>query len=190
MSTNSNVVALKPKALSDEQAAKKLRESGYSEEKHQETVRKSYDNLIEKGLRPVLLKTGIKAPLGDNWLKKEVPARHDFEGYHNIGIITGEAGGGVVDIDVDIEELIPIIGQFLPPTPFKFGRYYGGEQLKLSHWLYRVKLSDCVVTVVKQWRRVRRLSITSWVIPLTAFDGKAVRFKPRRGRFPNTLETT
>jgi len=147
--TNSNVVKMAPKALNSTQACARLREEGYDELKHQELVRKTYHELIENGLRPVLLHKALKRPVGDEWLKRPVPHVSDFLGYHNIGIFTGEAGGGICDIDIDIEELIDVLPHFLPDTPYKFGRFYGTGKQKLGHWLYKVSDSGKGVMEVK-----------------------------------------
>lgn len=144
---NTNVVKMKPKALTTAQAQSRLREEGYDALKHQERVRNTYHQLIEAGFRPVLLHAGGKAPVGDEWQKRPIPHVTDFTGYNNIGIITGETGNNVCDVDIDDRELIDVLPLFLPPTPFKFGRYYGGEKQQLAHWLYKVSDPGRNITV-------------------------------------------
>lgn len=136
--TATNVVQMAPKALSPKQAAARLQEEGYDQAKHQKLIRESYHQFIALGLRPVLLHTGTKAPCGDEWQKRPIPHVTDFNGYHNIGIITGEPGNNICDVDIDDLEMVKVLPHFLPPTPFKFGRYYGEEKQVLAHWLYRV----------------------------------------------------
>ena len=138
----SNVVEMKPKALTPSQAAKRLKEEEYDEVKHLERIKSTYHQMLEKGMRPVMLHTGVKAPVGDGWQKREIPHVTDFSGYRNIGIITGEVGDGVCDVDIDDLDMIDVVARFLPPTPIKFGRYYGGDKQLLAHWLYRVPDSD------------------------------------------------
>lgn len=147
MTNSTNVVAMAPKALDPRQARARLKDEGYSEEKHQARVRESYHQFIQAGLRPVLLHTGVKRPVGEDWLNKPVPHVTEFTGYHNIGIITGDKGNNVCDIDVDDPEMIDVIAEFLPPTPFKFGRFYGQDDQRLAHWLYRVSDPGKNITV-------------------------------------------
>jgi hypothetical protein len=52
----------------------------------------------------------------------------------NIGIILGQASGGLVDIDLDCKEAVDLAPQYLPPTGARFGRKFKPE----SHWLYKV----------------------------------------------------
>jgi len=144
---NTNVVKMKPKALTSTQAQSRLREEGYEQLKHQELIRATYHQLIEAGFRPVMLHPGLKAPVGDEWQKRPVPHATDFTGYHNIGIITGETGNNICDVDVDDRELIDVLPLFLPHTPFKFGRYYGDGKQQLAHWLYKVSDPGRNITV-------------------------------------------
>ena len=52
----------------------------------------------------------------------------------NIGVLTGEPSGWLVDIDLDHELAVELAPDFLPPTGLVFGR--SGKPR--SHWLYRV----------------------------------------------------
>ena len=134
----SNVVAIKPKELSPQQACVKFREEGYSEEKHQYLVQRSYEQFLSVGLRPILLKPGVKFPKEDDWNTLPIHPKEDFLGYSNIGLQTGEAGGFIADIDNDDPYITEeMMDWFLPPTAYKFGRYYGGDTQKLNHRLYR-----------------------------------------------------
>jgi hypothetical protein len=49
----------------------------------------------------------------------------------NIGILLGEASGGLVDVDLDTEEAVKLALAFLPDTA-RFGRPHNVG----SHWLY------------------------------------------------------
>jgi len=53
----------------------------------------------------------------------------------NIGILWGDASGGVIDIDLDLPLAVELAEQFLPATPAIFGR----KSKRRSHFLYRVK---------------------------------------------------
>jgi hypothetical protein len=57
-----------------------------------------------------------------------------FDGVGNIGVILGEASGGLVDIDLDCSEAIELAPEHLPTTEAIFGR----QGKPRSHWLYRV----------------------------------------------------
>lgn len=136
--TTSNVVQMTPKALDSRQSCAKFKEEGYSEHKHESLVQKSYRQLIDRGLRPVLLHPGLKRPVGEDWLNQPIRPVSDFSGYHNIGILTGDKGGNVADVDIDDLEMTDVLPRFLPKTNFSFGRYYGDKKQILAHYLYRV----------------------------------------------------
>jgi len=154
----SNVVAMEVKKISSAQAMKRLREAEYDQDKHNARIKASYEALIQAGLRPLVLKPGIKEPVSEldenkkvirGWDELPLPSRDDFTSLDNIGILTGEKGNGVIDIDCDIEDMRGVIERFLPLTPFKFGRYYGGDELVITHWLYRVTDSGKIDTHAK-----------------------------------------
>lgn len=52
----------------------------------------------------------------------------------NIGVLLGEASGGLVDVDLDHPLCVELAPRFLPPTPAVFGR----ASKRRSHWIYRV----------------------------------------------------
>ena len=139
ISPATNVVALTVvgKELSSAEACARLRKEGYDEKKHESLIRKAYEDLVSAGFKPVLLSAAAKKPVGDGW-QDRTREKEDFKGYANIGIMTGVLGDGVCDIDIDIPEMIDVLPEFLPPTPFKFGRFYGTDKQRLAHWLYRV----------------------------------------------------
>ena len=136
-----NIVELSPKALDSRQACARFKDNNYSAEKHQSLIRKTYQQLISHGLHPVLLHPGIKRPVGEDWINKSIQPECLYTDYHNIGILTGEKGGNLCDIDIDDLEMTEVLPLFLPQTPYKFGRYYGTEKQVLAHWLYKVP--DC-----------------------------------------------
>jgi hypothetical protein len=63
---------------------------------------------------------------------EELPAH--FSMPCNIGVILGDASGGLVDIDLDHPMAVALAPQYLPPTAAVFGRA-GKPQ---SHWAYRI----------------------------------------------------
>jgi AAA domain/Bifunctional DNA primase/polymerase, N-terminal len=50
----------------------------------------------------------------------------------NIGVLLGEASGGLVDVDLDCDAAVLLAPYFLPPTGATFGR----DSKRRSHWLY------------------------------------------------------
>jgi putative DNA primase/helicase len=79
-----------------------------------------------------------KNPGYDDWpqlrIKADEAPRY-FNGQpQNIGLLTGEPSGWIVDVDLDHPLAVELAPQFLPPTAAIFGRV--GKPR--SHWLYRV----------------------------------------------------
>lgn len=52
----------------------------------------------------------------------------------NIGVLTGEPSGWLVDVDLDHSRIVELAPDYLPPTSAVFGR----ASKPRSHWLYRV----------------------------------------------------
>ena len=94
-------------------------------------------NYVDRGWAPVPVQARSKAPRIRNWpslrINKENAAQH-FNGVGNIGIILGEASGGLTDVDLDCPEAIDFAPKILPTTNATFGR---ASKLG-SHRLYRV----------------------------------------------------
>lgn len=137
MNAKSNVVALKPKAATDRQIGEALLASSRTAEKHQREIRAAYRAYEDNDWKPVLLYPGKKRPIGNNWLEKPQHPVEDFTDHHNIGVALGEKSAGLADIDIDHPDLLAVAEVFLPPTPARFGRYYGRDKQSLAHWLYR-----------------------------------------------------
>lgn len=130
----------KKPGLSPSAKAAKLKEAGYSEETHESRIRETQKQLAARGYITVKLNPASKAPVGHGWQERGHPNNESYTGYHNIGVILGEKSGGLVDIDIDDDNLLDVMGEFLPPTPTRFGRFYGQETQRLGHWLYRVEV--------------------------------------------------
>ena len=135
----SNVVKIKPKELTVSQRISRLKEVGYDETKHQALIRDAYADMVSKKLVPVVLEAGSKKPIHNDWVNKPMPTVEQFNGYNNIGLRLGKTGNGLIDIDIDDLDLIPVMEFFLPPTPAQFGRYYGEGKQTLGHRLYRIE---------------------------------------------------
>jgi putative DNA primase/helicase len=91
----------------------------------------------DRGFSPIPVPLGSKNPQLPGWSKllltrDELP---DFfsDRLSNIGVLLGDASGGVVDIDLDCEEAIELASLFLPETGMIFGRH----RRPASHWIYR-----------------------------------------------------
>jgi hypothetical protein len=113
------------------------RSSGRSQTDHPvlETAR-AYQ---QRGWCPIPLEG--KRPTTQNWQNAryaETELESVFPDGHNVGVISGEASGGLVDIDLDCAEARSLASTFLPPTPAKFGR----KSTPNSHRLYNVTPSS------------------------------------------------
>lgn len=83
-----------------------------------------------------------KKPIRSDWLNNTVS--FDWFSDHpdlNIGVLLGEPGDGIIDIDLDSQEAIKIAEYFLPKTQMHFGR----QSKPLSHWIYRVEAPGSTV---------------------------------------------
>ena len=80
---------------------------------------------IAKGWSPVPVPRGRKAPIVDGWpglrIREQEITRY-FRVEENVGLLTGEASGGLIDVDLDCDEAVQLAGSFLPATPMWSGR--------------------------------------------------------------------
>ena len=79
---------------------------------------------------------GTKKPVLENWPNIRIN-ESDIETFFgdrptNLGVLLGEASGGLVDVDLDCHEAVTIAPYLLPTTDAIFGR----EGSPRSHWLY------------------------------------------------------
>lgn len=133
----SNVKNFPKKEAPESLISQALEDSSRTAEHHEKMVKEFYREYISNGWQPIVLKPGTKVPRGDGWQNKTAN-EEDFVAYSNIGIrLYSETCPGPVDIDLDHELMIKHADYFLPPTPAKFGRYYGTGEQKLGHRLYR-----------------------------------------------------
>lgn len=87
--------------------------------------------------KPVPLRPGSKAAhIGDYVDPDYQPPPDDFwrQGKYGVGIVTGPAHSGPIDIDLDTKEALFFAPRFLPTTPAVFGH----KSKPRSHYLYRV----------------------------------------------------
>jgi Bifunctional DNA primase/polymerase, N-terminal len=93
---------------------------------------------IQRGWSPIQIPLGEKRPRLTGWQRlrlNEADALQHFNGVGNIGIILGEASGGLVDVDQDCPEAIDLSPKFVPAT----GAIFGRASKPRSHRLYRVE---------------------------------------------------
>uniref|UniRef100_UPI00260EDD91 bifunctional DNA primase/polymerase n=1 Tax=Pseudomonas sp. TaxID=306 RepID=UPI00260EDD91 len=89
------------------------------------------------GMCPIPVKPALKEPIHYDWLNLRISfgrlADHFLPG-RNIGVVLGDASGGLVDVDLDSPEAVMLGPALLPPTKFVFGHPSKPD----SHFLYRV----------------------------------------------------
>src|SRR5262249_44641202 len=81
--------------------------------------------LLEAGYNPVPVPPGQKGPRTRGWQNLELTETdlpNYFKADSNVGVLLGDPGGGLVDIDLDWPEAIALADQFLPPTAMISGR--------------------------------------------------------------------
>jgi hypothetical protein len=95
---------------------------------------KAAERYLKLGWSPVPIPRGKKGPQLVGWQRLRLtPAdipKH-FTNGQNIGIITGEASGGLVTVDLDCPEAVALAGRFLEPTLTS-----GRESVPDGHWWY------------------------------------------------------
>lgn len=89
---------------------------------------------LARGWAPIPIPSRSKAPVGRDWpnlrlTADQIPAH--FPAGSNIGVVLGDASGGLVDVDLDCHEAVAAAPDYLPPTA-TFGRANNPR----SHWLY------------------------------------------------------
>src|SRR5262245_40070452 len=93
---------------------------------------------LKLGWSPVPIPAGTKAPVLDDWpsfrVRRTEVGKH-FGGATNIGLLTGAASGGLVDVDLDCDEAVALAAEFLPSTPMWSGR----TKRPRSHAWYRTR---------------------------------------------------
>lgn len=95
----------------------------------------------KQNIKPVPLNFQSKAAIFRDYAKLDyTPPGDDTWRKHNygIGIVTGPAAGGPIDIDLDCVEAVFFAQKFLPPTPAVFGR----ASKRRSHYLYRSDVAE------------------------------------------------
>ena len=102
---------------------------------------KTYDQLLtvfhQWGWRLIPVSRTTKAPIVPQWQTVELSVDEIKvfleDGRANLGVVLGEASGGLVDIDLDDPIAVTIAPSLLPETPLVFGR----ASKRRSHYFYR-----------------------------------------------------
>lgn len=95
------------------------------------TDREPLDTYMARKWDILPISLGEKAPDIPGWLKRHFTAS-DFPDEFNIGVKLGDPSGGLVDVDIDALDALPLADEYLPATDSIFGR----ESKCRSHWLY------------------------------------------------------
>jgi hypothetical protein len=90
---------------------------------------------ILTSLNAVLIPLKGKVPSPSEWqnLRQSHPDALEPNGSCNIGVVLGDASDGLVDIDIDRLEALPLADFFLPKTEMIFGR----KSKPHSHRIYK-----------------------------------------------------
>jgi Bifunctional DNA primase/polymerase, N-terminal len=78
-----------------------------------------------RGWAVIPLAPGTKRPLWDDWRHRrlaEAALAQELVGARNVGLLTGAASGGLVDVDCDVPEAVAAAAALLPPTSLVHGR--------------------------------------------------------------------
>lgn len=109
-----------------------------------------------RGWRCVPVPYKRKGPTIEDWprlrLGLEDLVAYFGNGCVNVGVLLGEASGGLTDVDLDTPEATAVAPNFLPMTPLRFGRRTKPE----SHYLFvtdqpveTIKFQDGKTTIVE-----------------------------------------
>ncbi|TXN76445.1 hypothetical protein FV228_00335 [Methylobacterium sp. WL18] len=96
---------------------------------------------IKRGWCIIPIPIGEKAPIikdGPNFRIRATKLEEHFGTGCNIGVIMGEASGGLTDVDLDCSEALCLAPGILPVTNARFGR----SSRPLSHYLYITDLAE------------------------------------------------
>jgi hypothetical protein len=91
---------------------------------------------LDLGIYPVPIPKGEKGPRLQGWQNLRVSAdkvASIFDPAANIGILTGAASNGLIDVDLDVPEAVTAARRWLPPTGWRHGR----PGKRSSHYYYR-----------------------------------------------------
>jgi AAA domain/Bifunctional DNA primase/polymerase, N-terminal len=106
---------------------------------------------IDRGWSPIPIPHKKKKPLGEEWPSWRITkadAHQWFNGEaQNVGVILGEASGGLSDVDLDTIEAVRAGPYFLQRT-----QCFGRASKPRSHWLYQSDLWQTEDTAARQFK--------------------------------------
>jgi hypothetical protein len=93
---------------------------------------------IGRGWAPVPIPYREKGPILTEWqnlrITAETAGQYFDSAAQNVGVILGEASGGLADVDLDCPEATAVAPYFLPRT----GAIFGRASARAAHWLFVV----------------------------------------------------
>lgn len=95
---------------------------------------------VARGWCPLPIRHREKVPKIKDWPSYRAMTeklKDDFRSPCNIGVLLGDASGGLTDVDLDSSEARSLAPRILPPTDACFGRYSS----RYSHLLYMTNLA-------------------------------------------------
>lgn len=94
---------------------------------------------IRRGWKPVPIPPGQKGPRIPGWNRLRVTEANVDQYFNvpgmNVGMQLGAEPEWLADVDLDAIEAVELAPEFLPPTPYVFGR----KSKQRSHWVYYSK---------------------------------------------------
>lgn len=106
-------------------------------------VQREAARCIERGWQPVPIPKGLKGPRSRDWQSRRLALAdipREFPPGFNSGLHTGDASGGLVDVDLDCETAVKLAPRLLPPTEMRHGRPGNRD----SHWWYQIENWDSI----------------------------------------------
>src|SRR5689334_4680731 len=107
---------------------------------HFSSTNQAARHYLALGYQPVPFAYGTKGPTSKGWNELRVAAEAIDQFFPpdqqvNLGLLTGEPSGNLVDVDLDAPEAVLVAPYLLPPT----GLVHGREGKPASHWWYKVE---------------------------------------------------
>ncbi|MEM7696112.1 MAG: phage/plasmid primase, P4 family [Pseudomonadota bacterium] len=103
------------------------------------SIHQTVRQYLRQGFAPIPVERRGKRPVGSGWQHirvKDSTIQRVFEPKMNVGVLMGEASGGLTDVDLDCKEARLAASRFLPETAAQFGR----KSAERSHLLYLTEL--------------------------------------------------
>ena len=99
------------------------------------SARNAAADYLQRGMAPIPIPYGSKSPVITGWIDYRLNSPEDFpNGRSNIGVILGQASGGLVCVDLDDPTAVILAPKYLPKT----GLIAGRSSEPFNHYIYRV----------------------------------------------------